>query len=1122
MYTPFSGRVRCRGRLVGCAVVTVALVGVALTPVHAQVLYGSIVGNVTDASGAVVPGATVTITHQERTLTREEVTDHTGRYSFPTVPTGTYSVQVALTGFQTFERDNVRVTLNSVARVNATLGVGTVAETVMVAADTPLLQTDRAEVRAEITRKELVDLPGSLARNYQYLLNTLPGVAPFEIREANPSNATGSSIFNVSGASQMINNTRIDGASTTNIWQPQYAAYNPALEAISSVNVVTNSYDAEQGLAGGAAINVELRSGTNEFHGSLFEYHHNQHLRARGFFLPPDVQLGKFVMNQYGGTLGGPIKRGRVFFFASFEGYPDRQNADRIASVPSAAVRSGDMSGYPTIYDPLTGNPDGSGRVPFPNNRIPEHRKDPIAQKIVDLIPAPNLPGETRNYFASAATKTDRTSVDTKVNWNVSNRLTMFSRFSVLDMDYLNGTTFGEQLGGAQIRSPGNPGKGNSRVYSFSTGATYIVSPNFIIDGNIGIVAHNTGVEQPRLDENVGLDFLGIPGTNGPQRYQGGWPSFRLSGYDAYGEVNAYMPYWRWDDQAQYVANFNLTKGTHEIRWGLDLYYQAMNHTQPELGSNGARGNFVFGTGPTRLRQDGMLSPDSPAHSFASFLLGLPTQVGKNVMTIDPFTTRQWAHTFYVRDRWQVTPKLTLSMGTRWEYYPIPTREDRGFERYDPVTNQIMIGGLGDVPEDMGVQVSKKGFAPRLGVAYRATNTLVVRAGYGLSIDPYSMARALRTNYPVIIDFTLPGSNSWTPVGPLANGIPEVPVPDLGNGIIDIPPGLTARALPDKHDRGYLQSWNFTIEKELPNHFTVEAGYVANRQIRQLGFRELNWAPIGGGEAGRQLVQAFGRTASTQLISPIGDSHYDSLQARLQRRFADGFSLQIAYTWSKSITTSGADDHSGSLAINIPEYYHLNRRVSNFDRTHNLQITNISELPFGRGKRFLNDGGWVSALLGGWQLNSTLSFYTGTPFSVTAGGASLNAPGNSQRADQVKPTVQKLGGIGPGQAYFDPLAFAPVNEARFGTAGFNTLRGPGVANWDFGVFRNFSIKEGWNLQFRMDSFNVTNTPHFNNPGANVNNLLLNPDGTVSDLNGFSEVLSAWGERQFRFGLRLSF
>jgi hypothetical protein len=592
------------------------------------------------------------------------------------------------------------------------------------------------------------------------------------------------------------------------------------------------------------------------------------------------------------------------------------------------------------------------------------------------------------------------------------------------------------------------------------------------------------------------------------------------------------MPYWRWDDQAQYVTNFNLTKGPHEIRWGMDLYYQAMNHTQPEVAGgagHGARGTFAFTSGPARLctNPDGSggcrtLSADSTAHGFSTFLLGMPTRLGKNLMTVDPFTTRQWAHTFYIRDKWQATPKLTLSFGTRWEYYPIPTRADRGLERYNPATNQIMIGGLGAVPENMGVQVSRKLFAPRFGFAYRATNTFVIRAGYGLSIDPYSMARAMRTNYPVIIELDRQGPNTWTPVGRLGEGIPEIPVPELGNGVIDIPLNVFANTLPDKHVRGYVQSWNFTLQKELPSGFNVEAGYVANRQVRQLGYLELNWSPIGGGQAGQQLNRAFGRTANTRMVSPLGNSHYDSLQARLQRRFAGGYSIQTAYTWSKSITTSGPSDSSGTLSIAIPEYYDLNRRLSAFDRTHNLQITNITELPFGRGKRFLNQGGIGSAVLGGWQANSMLSFYTGAPFSVTAAATSLNSPGNTQRADQIKPTVQKLGGIGRGQAFFDPLAFAPVNQARFGNAGFNSLRGPGTANWDFGVFRSFTIKEGWNLQFRADSFNFTNTPHFNNPGANVNNLRLAADGSVQDLNGFSEVLSAWGERQFRFGLRLSF
>jgi hypothetical protein len=516
-----------------------------------------------------------------------------------------------------------------------------------------------------------------------------------------------------------------------------------------------------------------------------------------------------------------------------------------------------------------------------------------------------------------------------------------------------------------------------------------------------------------------------------------------------------------------------------------------------------------------------VLSTDSPAHSFATFLLGLPTRFGKNLETVEPFTTRQWAYSFYFRDKWQLSQKLTLSLGTRWEYFPIPTREDRGLERYDPVTNRILIGGVGNVPEDMGVSVSKKLFAPRIGLAYRATNTFVIRAGYGISIDPYSMARAMRTNYPVIVELDRVAPNSWQPAGRLREGIPQITVPDLGNGILEIPGDVYANTLPDEFERGYIQSWNFTLQKELPFGFAGEAGYVATRQIRQLGYLELNWAPIGAGRAGQQLFSEFGRSANTRMVSPIGNSRYDSLQARLQRRFSRGLFVQTAYTWSKSITTSGQENSDGALGINIPEYYHLNRQLSGFDRTHNVQISYMWELPFGRGRRLASDG-LAAAVLGGWQMNGLISIYSGTPFSVTSSGTSLNAPGNSQRADLVKAEVRTLGGIGRGEAYFDPFAFAPVTERRFGTAGLNILRGPGVRTWDAGLSRTFRIREGWTVQFRADAYNFTNTPQFGNPGANVDSLRLNPDGTIRDLNGFTEVLSATGDRQFRFGVRLGF
>jgi len=322
--------------------------------------------------------------------------------------------------------------------------------------------------------------------------------------------------------------------------------------------------------------------------------------------------------------------------------------------------------------------------------------------------------------------------------------------------------------------------------------------------------------------------------------------------------------------------------------------------------------------------------------------------------------------------------------------------------------------------------------------------------------------------------------------------------------------------------RGNIRSWNVAVQKELRWGFVGEAAYVGTRQIDQLGFRELNWSPIGGGQAGRQLNQKFGRTGQTRLIAPIGDSQYDALQTRLDRRFANGIQIGANYTYSKATGIAGNPNSDGALRINIPEYYDLNKSLSDFDRTHNLNITNITELPFGPGRRWVNDGGILSQIVGGWQVNNVLSFYSGTPFSVTSSGTSLNAPENDQRADQVKADVKILGGIGPTSPYFDPLAFAPVTTARFGTAPFNVLHGPGVASWDLGVFRQLKLHNQANLQIRFEAFNLTNRPRFSNPGGNVSNLRLNADGSVSNLNGFAVITGTQdgSERQMRLGVRL--
>ncbi|MCL5745396.1 MAG: carboxypeptidase-like regulatory domain-containing protein, partial [Acidobacteria bacterium] len=377
---------------------------------NAQVLYGSIVGNVKDSSEAAITGATVQVTNTETNQVREATTDLTGAYSFPTVQAGVYVVKVTKPGFATFTRSEVAVTINSVSRVDVALKIGDVTESITVGAEAAILQTDRSEVRAEMVSKEMENLPVPIGRNYQQLFRALPGFTPPDNAHSIPSNPSRALAFNVNGTSRTSNNTRIDGASSANLQMPHVAAYVPALESIDTVNVVTNSFDAEQGLAGGAAINVQVKSGTNDLHGSGFEYHSNQRMKAKPFFLPVGQRKPKLVYNQFGGTIGGPIKHNKLFYFLSYEGTTERRNASGTWTVPTAAIKKGDMSASPRlVFDPTTGDSQGYNRTPMPGNIVPAARISPIARKIADLVPLPNQPGLlTANYFAAAPFIFDR------------------------------------------------------------------------------------------------------------------------------------------------------------------------------------------------------------------------------------------------------------------------------------------------------------------------------------------------------------------------------------------------------------------------------------------------------------------------------------------------------------------------------------------------------------------------------------------------------------------------------------------------------------------------------------------------------------------------------------------
>jgi hypothetical protein len=703
----------------------------------------------------------------------------------------------------------------------------------------------------------------------------------------------------------------------------------------------------------------------------------------------------------------------------------------------------------------------------------------------------------------------------------------MYARLSVLEYDMFNNPSFGD-AGGPEISAAGgNPGQGFGNTYTGTLAGTYVFTPNFIVDGNFGYTLMDTNVEQPLLDQNIGLDVFGLPGTNGTRRFEGGWPRFSINSYTNLGANNDFMPYFRHDPQSHYVGNANWIKGRHSIRFGMDYSKQALNHTQPEFpgSAGGASGAFTFGTGPTQ-------SSTGPAgnqfNSYATFLLGLPTQVGRILQVPDEYSTRTDLHSYYIRDQWQVNSRLTLSLGLRWEYFPMPTRSDRGMEQYDFDNNKMLVCGVGQIPKDCGMSMSKRQFAPRFGLAWRATDTFVIRGGYGITNDPYNLARPLRTNHPMLLASNVSAANAFSWVSSLEQGIPPLVPPDLGNGIVDIPSAVGVNSLaPTLWERGYIQSFNFFLEKQFLGNWSGQVGYVGTRSVKQLGYMDLNAGQvIGAGRDGQPYFQRFGRIGRTASVQPLGTNRYDSMQAQLTKRYASGLMMRASYTWSKALGICGVSNSDNEPCVRALDYYHLNENtVLGFDRTHNFQLNGLYELPFGQGKPMATSG-IAKALLGGWQINGLLSAYSGTPFTVGTSGTSLNLPGSTQRADQVKAEVQKLGGVGRGQAYYDWTAFAPVTDRRFGNAGFNILRGPELVNLDFGLFRRFAVSERVDIQFRAEAFNLTNTPHFSNPSATISSLnLVNGQfaGGVFEVTGVNGVgREGIDERVFRFGLRIGF
>ncbi len=1075
----------------------------------AQVLYGSIVGNVTDNTKAAVPGAAVTIIHKETNLAREGTTTSDGTYRFVNVQPGTYTVRVTLTGFKESVKENVPVSANAVSRVDVGLEVGQLTEAITVQSEQKLLQTDSGSVTAELKAKEIASLPLGNYRNYQTLLNLVPGTTPAGFQNAVTDTPGRALTTNVNGTARNNNNTRLDGTVNVFIWLPHHAVYVAPAETVYTVNISTDNFDAEQGMAGGAAVSVLTKSGTNEFHGSGFALHEDQGLRARNFFNngPRDAEAFKSHRNIDGVTLGGPIVKNKLFFFAGWEGTYEKTANTRTSTVPTAAMRTGDFSAFgTTIYDPASGNPDGSGRTPFPGDIIPANRISPIAKALQDRLPAPNKPGTSGNYSATGPIDLKRNNVDVKLNYNVSSATQVWAKYSQMNATVTSDMWLGNpQSGGAGGYGFGDgSGIGDTKVKLATLGTTWTLSPTVVLDGTAGLTRFDQECVPPDVGTNFGTDIFHIPGTNGAGLSNGdprtsGMPAIFVSGYEPYGGVDGWNPLYRHDRSYNVSTNLTWTTGKHDVRFGVDVVRLELNHWQPELGE-GPRGALHFSGGGTALGPNG--SPDQ-FNAYAQFLLGDTTYVAKAVQ-FELMTGREWQYGAYFRDRWQVNKDLTLSLGLRWEKYPLMKRADRGLEFYDETTNKVLLGGKGGNPEDLGIKVKHPNFLPRIGAAYRIGEDNVLRGGYGITVSPMPLSRPLRGFYPAIIAQSFVGPSDFVPFGTLASGIPLFPGPDINSGAVDLPTSaLMGSPYHDHLNRGYIQSWNMTYERRLPAHFSLSTAYVGTKTTQLMGLYDINSAAAGQGQAGQPLFQKFGRTGALWRFDGYLSSNYHALQIALNRPFTKGLFVKGAYTWSKAMNRQD-DDAWATLDYPNPTVLYKNYGPAGYDRTHMFQLGFVAELPFGK-----SGSSPLDAIVKNWSVNGIFSYVTGTPFTVTASGASLNAPGNAQTADLVG-SPNKLGGIGPGQPYYATNAWAPVTEVRFGNTGRNTMRGPGWGNLDLSLFRKFPIKK-ISLEARVEAFNVTNTPHFKNPNGDVGS------------SGFMTITGAQGdERQIRLGARLEF
>ena len=1092
-------------RLALLAVSVSALSGTAF----AQAVRGTLLGTVHDTQGAAVAAVNVTAVETQTNISRSVVTNASGNYVFANMKDGLYRVEAELTGFKKVSRDGVEVKVNSTVRVDVVLEVGAMEERVEVVQETPTLQTDRADTGRTIEGYQVQQMPLGLNRNFQTLWATVPGTVTMTRPHSQFFNPQDSQETKFNGQSRLSNNVQVDGLDN-NHKTGLLTVFIPSAEAIDSVNVSTSNFEAEFGRAGGSVTTVVLRSGTNQLKGSAFFFGNTEATQAKSYFASATAKKPETKYQQFGGTLGGPVIKDKLFFFADFQHTVDNLGALRRVVMPPTEWRNGDFStAATTIYDPATGNPDGTGRQPFPGNVIPTNRLSPVALNILAQLPQPNVPGAgfgQVNYELPSSEREKTTDAfNVKLNYNPGVNDQMSLRFSYQRPEIFVPGTFGE-LGGAGADFAGS---GYQNTYSTALTWTRTLSPSLIMEWRGGYIKYHNEA----LSTGTGLDTsteVGIPGANYDLFSSGISRIVIQNGFtEPMMGFSASLPWDRGEETYSVVGTLTKISGNHTLKVGSEVRHNEDFLLQiQDVG--GVRGQFQFGAARTAIPSDTRATAGL-ANSFAAFLLDVPGGIQRDIKVIDKPGTKSWAVFAFVQDKWQVSPKLTVDLGLRWEYYTplVGIADQGGLSNYDPSNNTVRIAGYGSVPQNIGVESTWSNFAPRLGLAYRFNEKTVLRAGFGTTIVPFPDNR-FAYNFPVKQTEVFTAPNGFAPAGKMANGFGPptfFDIPSSGIVAASIPQLRNAQLFyvqPDLKE-AKLHSWNVAFQRQLPWNLVGEVAYVGNvgRGIILPDYNINAGQTLGADAAGQPYNQLYGRTAEVRSWLPT-DTSYNSLQAKLDRRFKNGFLVTTSYTLSR------ATNYSNETDVATPADLERSKGPADFDRTHFFAASFIWESPF-----FKQDKSALGWILGGWQLSGLFRAGTGTPINFTAPGATLRAPGNQQRPN-VSGTPTVFGDIGPGQLYFDTAVFSAPDQNTWGNITRNgSIRGPGFWNIDLSLVKRMHFGSRVVAELRADAINAFNHPIFANPnGAFGSATFGQVTGTPGD--------QAYTPRLVRFGARLIF